>query len=316
MNTAQDYTQEELEDLKLKSTQFHDALFENPIDENTLIDVLTSTTNEERQLIRGFYKKAYNVPIQNDINSQLQDKLRQMSIDLFDTPYEYDARELHTALNSLTNDDSVIIEIFASRPSGYLEVVDIAYNNFFQISLKDEIRKHTSEEYAEYLIALMEVERPMEQTISGSDAYDFAELLKNEGLSSVGSDLDKFKAIFVEKSREDLILISRAYYEKTQKNLYDAIEAEVPGKNRRLMKGILFAVITPAQWFAKKISKALQGLSGDYNTIRRVLISRAEIDMYAIRDYYYMETNNELRTDIQEENEDAYAQILTNLSLK
>ena len=162
----------------------------------------------------------------------------------------------------------------------------------------------------------MEVERPMEQTISGSDAYEFAEELKNEGLASVGSDLEKFKTIFVEKSREDLILISRAYYEKTQKNLYDAIESEVPGKNRRLMKGILFAVITPAQWFAKKISKALQGLSGDYNTIRRVLISRAEIDMYAIRDYYYMETNNELRADIQDESEDAYTQILTNLSLK
>ena len=38
--------------------------------------------------------------------------------------------------------------------------------------------------------------------------------------------------------------------------------------------------------------------------------------MYAIRDYYYMETNNELRTDILDENEDAYGQILTNLSLK
>ena len=75
-------------------------------------------------------------------------------------------------------------------------------------------------------------------------------------------------------------------------------------------------MITPAQWFSKKISKALQGLGGDYNTIRRVLISRAEIDMYAIRDYYFMETNNELRTDIQEDNEDAYTQILTNLSLK
>ena len=272
MTQAQEYTQEDLEDLKLKSSQFHDALFENPIDENTLIDILTSTTNEERQLIRGFYKKSYNAPIQDAINSQLKDKLRQMSIDLFDTPYEYDARELHTALNSLTNDDSVIIEIFASRPSAYLDVVDVAYKSFFQISLKDEIRKHTSEEYAEYLIALMEVERPMEQTISGSDAYEFAEELKNEGLASVGSDLEKFKTIFVDKSREDLILISRAYYEKTQKNLYDAIEAEVPGKNRRLMKGILFAVITPAQWFAKKISKALQGLSGDYNTIRRVLI--------------------------------------------
>ena len=315
MNQAQEDNQIDLEELKLKSTQFHDALFENPIDENTLIDVLTSTTNEERQYIRGLYKQSYNNPIQNDIKSQLKDRLRQMAIDLFDTPYEYDARELHTALNSLTNDDNVIIEIFASRPSGYLEIVDTAYNNFFKISLKDEIKKHTSEEFAEYLIALMEVERPMEQTISGNDAYEYAEELKNGELANIGTDVEKFKTVFVEKSREDLILISRAYYEKTQKNLYEAIEAEVPGKNRRLIKAILFAVITPAQWFARKISKVVQE-SGDYNTIRRVLISRSEIDMYAIRDYYYMETNNELRTDIQDENEDAYGQILTNLSLK
>jgi hypothetical protein len=38
--------------------------------------------------------------------------------------------------------------------------------------------------------------------------------------------------------------------------------------------------------------------------------------MYDIRDYYYIETNNELRADIQDESEDAYTQILTNLSLK
>ena len=278
MNQAQEDNQIDLEELKLKSTQFHDALFENPIDENILIDVLTSTTNEERQYIRGLYKQSYNNPIQNDIKSQLKDRLRQMAIDLFDTPYEYDARELHTALNSLTNDDNVIIEIFASRPSGYLEIVDTAYNNFFKISLKDEIKKHTSEEFAEYLIALMEVERPMEQTISGNDAYEYAEELKNGELANIGTDVEKFKTVFVEKSREDLILISRAYYEKTQKNLYEAIEAEVPGKNRRLIKAILFAVITPAQWFARKISKVVQE-SGDYNTIRRVLISRSEISV-------------------------------------
>ena len=316
MNQAPEYTQEDLDDLKTKATQFHDALFENPLDENIIFEVITSTTNEERQLIRGFYKQSYNNPIQNDIKSKLKDKLCQMAIDMFDSPYEYDARELHKALNSLTNDDSVIIEIFASRPSAYLEIVDLAYNNFFKISLKDEIRQHCSEEFSEFLIALMEVERPNEQTISGSDAYEYAEELKNGELANIGTDVEKFKTVFVEKSREDLILISRAYYEKTQKSLYDAIESDVVGKNRRLLKAILFAVITPAQWFSKKISKALQGLDGDYNTIRRVLISRSEIDMYAIRDYYYMENNSELRNDIHDENEDVYGQILTNLSLK
>ena len=127
--------------------------------------------------------------------------------------------------------------------------------------------------------------------------------------------MEKFKNVFVDKSREDLILISRAYYEKSKKNIYDAIENEVPGKNRSLLKAIIFAIIAPAQFFAKKIAKAR--LSNDNNTIRRVLISRSEIDMYAIRDYYYMENNNELRNDIHDEdNGDVYGVILMNLSLK
>lgn len=54
----------------------------------------------------------------------------------------------------------------------------------------------------------------------------------------------------------------------------------------------------------------------DDDTIRRVLISRAEIDMYAIRDYYFMEMNNELRSEIPEEDEGAYSRILINLSMK
>jgi hypothetical protein len=315
MNQGQEYSPEEIEDLQLKSTQIHDLLFANPVDEMTFSDILCATTNEERQLIRGFYKKSYGHPIQNDFKAQLKDNLRQLSIDMFDTPYEYDARELHTALNSLTNDDSVIIEIFSSRPSTYLDIVDKAYNNFYKISLKEEVKKQCGGEFADFLIALMEVERPNEQTISGSDAYDYAEELKNGGLTGAGTDVEKFKNIFVDKSREDLILISRAYYEKSKKNLYDAIENEVPGKNRSLLKAIIFAIITPAQFFAKKIAKAR--ISNDNNTIRRVLISRSEIDMYAIRDYYYMENNNELRNDIQDEDsEDVYGAILINLSLK
>ena len=311
----QNYTQEDIEDLHSYSTKFHDALFGEQIDEITIEDVLTSTTNEGRQLIRGFYKKAYNKSIQDDINAKLKDKLRQLSIDMFDTPYEYDARELHKALNSLTNDDNVIIEIFSSRPSGYLEIVDKAYCSFFNISLKEEIEKQCGGEFGEYLIALMEVARPMEQTISGSEAYELGEELKNGGLETMGNNIEKFKQIFIEKSREDLILISRAYFERSKKNLYDAIETEVAGKNRRLLKAILFAIITPAQYFAKKLSKVLHEQRDD-DTIRRVLISRAEIDMYAIRDYYFMEMNNELRSEIPEEDEGAYSRILINLSMK
>ena len=162
----------------------------------------------------------------------------------------------------------------------------------------------------------MDIDRPLDQTISGKDAYNIAKELINNGLKVYGIDVNLFKKVFVEKSREDLILISRAFNELNKKSLYDAIESEVPGKNRRLLKALLFAVITPAQWFAKKCLKAIQGLNGDNNTLFRILISRAEIDMYAIRDYYFMESNNVIKNDIVDDTNGAYGQILVNLCLK
>ena len=316
MSQSREYTNDEIKDLENKSIQFHDALFQKSIDENIIVDILSNTSNEERQIIRSCYKKKYNHPIQNDINSKLINKLKEITIDMFDTPYEYDARELHMALNSFTNDDNTIVEIFASRPKNHLDIVDIAYKNFYKISLREDVQKQGSKEYSQFLLAIMDFERPIDQTISGNDAYETAKELIKNGLKAYGTDVNLFKKVFVEKSREDLILISRAFYELNKKSLYDTIDTDVVGKNRRLLKGLLFAVITPAQWFAKKIYKSIQGFGGDMRTLFRVLISRSEIDMYAIRDYYFMDRNVDIRNDIENDTNGAYGQILVNLSLK
>jgi hypothetical protein len=316
MSQPREYTDDEIKDLENKSIQFHDALFQKSIDENIIVDILSNTSNKERQIIRSCYKKKYNHPIQNDINSKLINKLKEITIDMFDTPYEYDARELHIALNSFTNDDNAIIEIFASRPKNHLDIVDIAYKNFYKISLREDVQKQGSKEYSQFLLAIMDFERPIDQTISGNDAYETARDLIKNGLKVYGTDVNLFKKVFVEKSREDLILISRAFYELNKKSLYDTIDTDVEGKNRRLLKGLLFAVITPAQWFAKKIYKSIQGFGGDMRTLFRVLISRSEIDMYAIRDYYFMDRSVDIRNDIENDTNGAYGQILVNLSLK
>ena len=50
-----------------------------------------------------------------------------------------------------------------------------------------------------------------------------------------------------------------------KKSLYDAIEAQVAGENRKLLKGIIFVVITPAQRLAKKCLKSIKGLGRDNN---------------------------------------------------
>ena len=58
-------------------------------------------------------------------------------------------------------------------------------------------------------------------------------------------------------------------------------------------------MITPSEFFAKKCIEALTGSSIDLNTLSRVLINRVEIDMNAIRDYYFKDTQNDLSKEIE-----------------
>ena len=120
----------------------------------------------------------------------------------------------------------------------------------------------------------------------------------------------------MDRSREDLIMISRAFYDLYKKNLYDVIDNEISGTNKKLIKDILFGLITPAQWFAKKAYKAMKGAGTDDKTLIRVIVSRAEIDMEDIRDYYFRDRNTDLRNDIDGDCSGAYGQLLMNLSEK
>ncbi len=307
-------TPQELKQLENLSNQFNDALFRE--DENKLYQILSTTTNLDRQIIRRYYKKMYNVPIQTDIKSKLSSSLQEITLDLFDLSYEFDARELHRALTSFMADDNTIIEIFATRPKSHLDLIQKIYKKFYKNSIRDDIRKLKSKEFSEFLLTILTVQRPTEQTISNNDAYNISKDIIKHGLKTYGTDVNLFKDVFLEKSREDLILISRAFFELYKKSLYDSIESEASGRNAKLLKGILFGIITPAQWFAKKIFKSIDGLGTDEKTLNRVMVSRAEIDMDAIREYYFRDRKTDIKNDIHGDTSGTYRKILINLSEK
>ena len=307
-------TPQELKQLENLSIQFHDALFRE--DEDKLYQILSTTTNLDRQIIRRYYKKMYNVPIQTDIKSKLSSSLQEITLDLFDLSYEFDARELHRALTSFMADDNTIIEIFATRPKSHLDLIQKIYKKFYKNSIRDDIRKLKSKEFSEFLLTILTVQRPTEQTISNNDAYNISKDIIKHGLKTYGTDVNLFKDVFLEKSREDLILISRAFFELYKKSLYDSIESEASGRNAKLLKGIFFGIITPAQWFAKKVFKSIDGLGTDEKTLNRVMVSRAEIDMDAIREYYFRDRKHDIKNDIHGDTSGTYRKLLINLSEK
>ena len=72
----------------------------------------------------------------------------------------------------------------------------------------------------------MDSDLPEEQTLSGDEAHEIAQEIIKNGTKVYATDAELFKKVLVEKSRIDLILVSRAYYELTEKCLYEAIEEE------------------------------------------------------------------------------------------
>ena len=306
-------TPEEVKTLEALSIQIHDALISKPIDEETIINILSSTSNLDRQIIRFFYKKKFLNPIQSDIKSHLSKELRDLVFNMFDLPYEYDARELHNAIASLNRDDKTLIEIITTRPRSHLILVQKIYKKFYNTSLKDDLLNLDDKNFAQFLLTILSSKRPKEKTLEINDAYNIAKDLDKNGIKEYGIKVDLFKEIFVDKSREDLILISRAYYNLYKKNLYNAIDNEIFGLNKILIKNILFGIIKPDEYFAKKIYKAMKGVGNDIRTIFRVIISRAEIDLNEIKDCYFRDRNTDLINDINSECPGAYGKILVNL---
>ena len=58
--------------------------------------------------------------------------------------YELDARTLHKALKEKRN-EKPIVEIFASRPSWFLQIVNDEYKKLYGITLKEELSQEKKE---------------------------------------------------------------------------------------------------------------------------------------------------------------------------
>jgi hypothetical protein len=197
------------------------ALTSDPLNEDEIVRILNNTTNSDRLIIREMYKRLYNHPIQNDISDKLSYKFKDLCICLFDSCYEYDARELHRAIHSfiLFNEDKTICEILVTRPHWYLEIVDKVYERFFGISLSQDIAKETSGDFKNYLTAILENERNEGQTISTEQAYDLAKQLYEKKTQKLGERFGNVQKYFRYKIKRRFNINSTSLFRIVSKKL-------------------------------------------------------------------------------------------------
>ena len=268
---------------------------------NEIFKVILNTNNFERQMMNNYIEINKSKSIIYIIETELNENgnLKEILAYMFYNPYELDARLLHNAFHSLKKDKKLIIEIFASRPKWYLELIDQEYKRIFKNSLRSEIEKK-KKDFNKFLLCLLDTERQVGKHIDIKEAENLVEEMLKKGLKVYGTDLKLFKKVFVEKSREDLIIISRIYFIKTKNtNLYQACTLQVGGDNKELLKALVYCICDPSHYFGHLLKKALFGMKTNTKAINRILAFRSEIDIDVIRNKYKVETGRELIDDIK-----------------
>ena len=283
-------------------------------DESKLIKVVANRTNSQRQKIKEAYKSAYGRDLIADLKDELKGKLEEAFEALFMDPIEFDCQQLNKAIKGSGTDEDTIIEIIASRPNWLLTKIKDTYKKKYNKSLETAIKGEVDGDFERLLVSLLQCNRSENTQPNEAECEKEAKALFEAGQGQWGTDESVFNKIFALKSPMELVSIAKHYHKLAGKTILDAIESEFSGHLKDLYKTIVYAIISPSEYFATRAKAAMKGAGTNDTALIRVLVSRDEIDMPQIKQYYKQLYGKDIISDIKSDCAGDYEKLLVELA--
>uniref|UniRef100_A0A3Q4HDV6 Annexin n=1 Tax=Neolamprologus brichardi TaxID=32507 RepID=A0A3Q4HDV6_NEOBR len=232
--------------------------------EKIVIEILTTRSSAQRQLICKAYEKATS------------------RINL----YQSDGMEL-LMIQSMSwfagTKDKVLIEIFASRSNQQIKALSDVYFKETKKQLTAALEREVSGDYSKALLLLALGKRDESTTVDVNKAREDAKTLYNAGEKKWGTDESKFIEILCKKSIPHLRQTVIEYKNISGKTLQQSIEGEMSGDLENLLVAVVKCVKSVPGYFAELLHESMKGAGTDESTLTRIMVSRSEIDLLDIR---------------------------------
>ena len=286
---------------KIDADTIRKALKDNGTDDEQLIEIAVKRGHKQRIKIRQKYKEMFGIDLMSDLKSDLTGDYKTMMLALFTDPVEFDVDNLHKAMKGETTDEDTLIEILASRPCWYLNKIQIIYKEKYQTDLEEDIIGDSSSDLRKILLSLLQNERSTNKNPDKNECKKIAEKLNKPEERSLRIERiheSFFINVFILSSPHELVCISKEYHKITGNTLIKTIEEEFSIEIRKLLRTILYALISPSEYFATRIHDAIDGIGTNEKILTRVLVTRAEIDLPKIKQYYQKLYGKDMIKDI------------------
>ena len=280
---------------------------------NTLIQIVTHRSNEQRQQIMQEYYHQYQINLHDEFLNNLSGNFKETIISLFYTPTDYDCYQIYKAVDGLGTNEETLIEIISSRTNEELNKIKQRYPQMYQRDLVELIKSETSGHLQKILITLLQADRPCNIIPNEQVCAESAKRLYDSQNGKKDNLYNSFVYVFTQKSREELALICKIYYNIYNRTLLEVVESSFSGNGRRVLKAIIYSLLSPSEYFAYRINKALKGFITNDNTLIRILVSRDEIDSDRIKRYYYQLYGITLYEHVNQKTSGDYKNLLLSL---
>ena len=286
-----------MEDPQAAAERLHTALFGKNREE-TCLDIVINNDLEHRLLIAKKYGELFGNPLYEDMKSKLSGHFKELCGYCFLTPMEFNAKMLKRGFKGLSIDEQLIFEILANHTLEEYKQIEDAYRTETKKELSKDLEKSFSGGLRKDLLNLISTERRTNENPDRGECEKLADLLINSGEKNWIEDENVFRDVFILCSPEEMVLVGRYYFQKTGNNLIDVIEKKFSGKNRTLLREVVFANIIPHELYAEKINNSIKGLGTNTALLNRVLAARRGVDMPQIKEMYQWKYNETLKEAI------------------
>ncbi|KAM9740889.1 annexin A5a [Menidia menidia] len=286
----------------------HKAMKGIGTDEDAILMLLTSRSNDQRQQIKAAYKKAYGKDLVGALKSELGGLLENLIVALMVPPSSFDASQLHKAIKGAGTDDQVLIEILASRTGQQIKDIIKMYKKELGGRLERDVCGDTRGSYRQLLLLLLQGNR--DEGIDEEKIEKDAKDLFAAGEAKFGTDEETFVTILGSRSAEHLRKVFDAYRKISGSDIEDSIKGETTGNLEDLLLALVKCMRSVPGFFAENLYKSMRRAGTDDETLMRIMVSRSEVDMLDIRESFKRMYKQSLYSTIQEDTAGDYQKAL------
>jgi len=279
-------------------------------DEDAITKVVANRSNEQRQMLRAYYKQAFGKDLMDEFKSELSGNYEKVVLSLMKEPVELAIDTLYKAMKGAGTDENALIDVLTSHNNKELNEIKVAFEQKYGSSLEDWIKGEASGDFERFLVSLNNATRDESEDVDFDLVAKDVERLYEAGEARWGTDESTFNFVLATRSHKHIKEVAEAYEEGTGNSLKKVLKSELSGNLRNAMVAVLQVSKNERLYLAKKLHKTMKGAGTDDSRLIRTIVMRSEIDLLRIKEKYLKEKDMELCDRIADDVSGDYKKIL------